>query len=448
MTLNEIVRACRGSFGYPSEITINKITADLEKVQKGDVFISLDEDENNAADAFSKGAVAVVCKKPVKDVRCIIVDDTRAALLQIAGFYRRTFPVKLFAITGSVGKTTVTQMLGEILALDGETLSTKENKHNEIGLPTTLFELCESHKNAVVEMGLSAENGISSLSTAARPDVCVITNIGCSHLENYLSLEGILKAKLRILDGADYNAPLVVNKDDKMLSTLDFMGMRKIITYSLKDKSADFYADAVKTVDERLYFNVNYPDGKCSVALNCMGNHNVSNALCAFATAYSQGIDTAKIIEGLAKYTPDNFRQQFVKTKSCRVLADFSNFSPEAVKAAAEIVKNCRTGEGGRRIAVLSDMTNLGKKSPSLHKSVGESLEKSKIDLLFCIDERAEGYIQGAVKKGLPEENARLFSDKEELKKALRETVRPQDVVLLKCRREYTPFEILEELDR
>ena len=368
--------------------------------------------------------------------------------MQIAGFYRRKFPVKLFAITGSVGKTTVTQMLREILSLDGETLSTKENHHNEIGLPTTLFELCENHKNAVVEMGLSATNGISALSTVAQPDVCVITNIGYSHYENYQSHEGILKAKLKVLDGAPYDAPLVVNKDDKILATLDFFGTRKIITYSTKDKSADFYADSVKTVDEKLSFKVNYPDGKCEVNLNCMGYHNVSNALCAFATAYSQGIEVSRIISGLLKYTPDNFRQQFINTKSCRVLADLSNFSPEAVKASAEIIKNCQTGEGGRRIAVLSDMTSLGKKSQSLHKSVGESLEKSNIDLLFCIDERADGYIQGAVKKGLPEENARLFSDKEELKKALKETVKPQDVVLLKCRREYTPFEILEELDR
>ena len=146
--------------------------------------------------------------------------------------------------------------------------------------------------------------------------------------------------------------------------------------------------------------------------------------------------------------TPFVLLQQFIKTKSCRVLAALSNFSPEAVKASAEIIKNCKTGENGRRIAVLSDMTSLGKKSQSLHKSVGESLEKSNIDLLFCIDERAEGYIQGAVKKGLSEQNARLFSDKEELKKALKKTVRPEDVVLLKCRREYTPFEILEELDK
>ncbi|MBE6836662.1 MAG: UDP-N-acetylmuramoyl-tripeptide--D-alanyl-D-alanine ligase [Ruminococcus sp.] len=448
MTLNEIVRACRGSFGYPAEIEINKITADLERVTDGDVFISLEENESDSVTAFSKGAVAVVCTKPVKDVKCIIVDDTRTALLQIAGFYRRKFPVKLFAITGSVGKTTVTQMLREILSLDGETLSTKENHHNEIGLPTTLFELCENHKNAVVEMGLSATNGISALSTVAQPDVCVITNIGYSHYENYQSHEGILKAKLKVLDGAPYDAPLVVNKDDKILATLDFFGTRKIITYSTKDKSADFYADSVKTVDEKLSFKVNYPDGKCEVNLNCMGYHNVSNALCAFATAYSQGIEVSRIISGLLKYTPDNFRQQFINTKSCRVLADLSNFSPEAVKASAEIIKNCQTGEGGRRIAVLSDMTSLGKKSQSLHKSVGESLEKSNIDLLFCIDERADGYIQGAVKKGLPEENARLFSDKEELKKALKETVKPQDVVLLKCRREYTPFEILEELDR
>lgn len=452
MTLNEIVRACRGSFGYPGDNEINGISSDSRRICKGDVFIALKgenfDGHDFAAEAVENGAVAVVCERPVANVRCIIVDSTRQALLEIAAFYRRRFPVKLAAVTGSVGKTTVTEMLGNILSLSGKTLKTKENQHNEIGLPNTLFRLDDECENAVVEMGITASKGISNLSLAAQPDLCVITGIGHAHFESYNSLEGILKAKLEVLDGASYSAPLVLNSDDKLLSGVDFMGGRKILRYAVKDKTADVRADSIKTENERLTFGINFPDGRISVTLGCMGVHNVYNALAAATAAYEMGADLEKIKSGLESYLPDGYRQQFVQTKRCRVLTDLGNFSPEAVRAAADIIKNCRTGEGGRRIAVLSDMTSLGKKSASLHKLVGENLEKSNIDLLFCIDERAEGYITGAEKKGLASENARLFSSKEELAKALMETVRSQDVVLLKCRREYTPLEILKELDR
>ena len=452
MTLNEIVRACRGSFGYPADVEIKGISTDSRTVKADEVFIALKgenfDGHDFAAQAAEKGAAAVICQRPVQGARCIIVDSTKQALLEIAALYRKKFSVRLAAVTGSVGKTTVTEMLWKILSLEGKTLKTEENRHNEIGLPVTLFRLDSSYKNAVVEMGITQSKGISALSAAAAPDVCVITNIGHAHFEGYNSLEGILKAKMEILDGASCAAPLILNGDDKMLSTVDLMGMREVLSYSVKDKSAPFHAESVKTVDERLEFNIVYPRGKMPVRLNCMGTHNVSNALAAFAAAYAMGAEPEKIREGLESYTPDGYRQQFINTKACRVLADLGNFSPQAVKAAAEIIKNCKTGEKGRRIAVLSDMTALGKKSASLHKTIGEALEKCGIDLLYCIDERAGGYIIGATKKGLPEQNARLFSSKEELAKALKETVRAEDVVLLKCRKEYAPFEILKELDR
>lgn len=452
MTLNEIVRACRGSFGYPADIEITEISADTRTIRPGSVFIALKGERYDgndfALEAMEKGAYAVICERPIPGAKCIIVDDIRLSMLLLAESYRRSFPVRLAAVTGSVGKTTVTNMLGNILSLEGKTLVTEENRHDETGMPLTLFKLDASFKNAVVEMGITPKSGVSALSVAAAPDIAVITNIGYSHFESYGSLENILKAKMEILDGADYSSPLVLNFDDKLLSGVTPRGERRVVFYSVKDRKADVFADSIKTENEKVSFNINYNGEKFHVTLNCMGKHNVSNALGAFAAAVTMGVSSENAVKGIEMYVPDGYRQQFVKTKSCRVLTDLSNFSPEAVKAAVDIIKNCEVGEGGRRIAVLADMPALGKKSSALHRSVGESLEKSGIDILYCIDSHAEGYIQGAVKKGHDENNARLFDSSKELAKALEETVRPEDVVLLKCRREYTPLEILAELDK
>ena len=452
MTLSEIVRVSRGSFGFPAEMEISEISADTRTIKPGAVFIALKGEKYDGADfakeAMGKGAAAVICDRPLAGIKCIIVDDIRLSMLLLAEKYRASFPVKLAAVTGSVGKSTVTDMLKNILSLVGKTLVTEENRHDEKGMALTLFKLDESYQNAVVEMGLTAERGISSLSVAAAPDVAVITSIGYSHFESYGSLEGILKAKLEILDGASYACPLILNMDDKMLCQVTPRGERKVVFYSLRDKSADVYADSIKTENERTSFNINYGGEKYPVALCCMGRHNVSNALAAFAAAVTMGVMAGDAISGIESYQPHGYRQQFIKTKSCRVLTDLGNFSPEAIKAALDILKSCSVGEGGRRIAVLADMPSLGKKSAALHKTVGETLEKSGVDILYCIDERAEGYIQGAVKKGLDEKNARLFSSSGELAKTLKQTVNENDIVLLKCRREYTPLEILAELDR
>lgn len=448
MTLQEIVRACGGSFGYPSDMETAGICADVGEVKKGSVFIALKDGDDLAVQAVEKGAEAVICERPIAGVRCVIVDSVRHALLALAAYYRKSFPVKLIAVTGSVGKTSVTEMLHNILELSGESIKTEDNCHDETGLSLTLLRLEKQHKTAAVEMGLTAERGISALSAAAQPDAAVITNIGHAHLENYGSQENILKAKLAVLDGAAADAPLILNMDDKLLAGIELHSARKVVYYSMKDKKADVWADSIRTEDERVSFNINYQNERIPVRLNCMGDHNVGNALAAFAAAAAVGIDPEQAKKGLERYVPDGFRQQFIKTAGCRVLADLGNFSPEAVRAAVSIVNKCKTRSGGRRIAVLSDMPSLGKKSAALHRSVGESLERSGIDMLLCIDDRAAGYIQGAVKKGLPEDQARLFSSPEELCAFLKDNVRPEDVVLLKCRREYSPFSMLEALGK
>ena len=224
LTLYEIIKAVEGSYGYPSTEIISSVSTDTRKITKGCVFIALRGDKFDGHDfakqAMELGATAVITERPVEGARCIIVDNTKKALADLAGYYRSRFSPVLVGITGSVGKTTTKEMTALVLSGKYMTLKTEGNFNNEIGLPHTLLKLCSEHEAAVIEMGMSDFGEISLLSQISRPTIAVITNIGYSHIENLGSREGILKAKLEILDGTSHDAPLILNGDDDMLSKL------------------------------------------------------------------------------------------------------------------------------------------------------------------------------------------------------------------------------------
>ena len=202
-------------------VVIQNLT-DTRTIKPGSLFIALKgenfDGHNFAAKAMELGAEAVVTERPVEGARCMIVDSTARALLDIAGYYRSKFDVKVVGVTGSVGKTTTKDMIALVVAQKYKTLKTQGNHNNEIGMPQTLFGLDSSYEAAVIEMGMSHQGEISRMSMSCQPDVAVITNIGISHIENLGTQENILKAKLEILDGAAYDAPLILCRDDKLLA--------------------------------------------------------------------------------------------------------------------------------------------------------------------------------------------------------------------------------------
>ena len=173
---------------------------------KGSLFVAIKGERFDGHDfipkAFELGAAAVISHKNISgEGPVLLVKDTRRALLELGGWYRRRFPVKVVSVTGSVGKTSTKEMVDAVLSARFKTLKTEGNLNNEIGLPKTLFRLDQSYQAAVIEMGMSGFGEISRLSKAAQGDLGIITNIGVSHIENLGSRENILKAKLEILDG-------------------------------------------------------------------------------------------------------------------------------------------------------------------------------------------------------------------------------------------------------
>lgn len=446
LLLSEIVTAVQGSFGYPGDIEVTSISTDTRTIEKGSVFVALKgknfDGHDYAKKAMELGAVAVVTERAIDDAKCIIVDSTQTALLDIAGYYRDKFDIKLVGITGSVGKTTTKEFVSLVMSKKFKTLKTQKNFNNEIGLPMTLFNLSNEHEAAVIEMGMSNSGEISRLSLTAKPNICVITNIGFSHIENLGSQENILKAKLEILDGADETAPLIVSKDDKLLKDVQVRESRKLIFYSICDSSADVYATDIKTVGDRIEFNINCDGLVHKAVINCLGEHNVKNALAAFCVGREYNIDPRVMVQAIGEFAPDGIRQNITDINGVKIIADCYNSSPDSAKSAIRTLSQVENK--GKKIAVLGDMLELGKMSKELHRSVGEAVCENGIDILLCIGKFSEFYIKGAVKKGFNEKNTKIFTLKSELAEYLKNIMAKGDTVLFKASRGMKFEEIIE----
>ena len=448
LLLSEIVTAVRGSFGYPSNIEVSSISTDTRTIEKGAVFVALKgknfDGHDYAAKAMELGAVAVITERAVDGAECIIVDSAQSALLDIAGYYRDKFDIKLVGITGSVGKTTTKEFVSLVMSKKFRTLKTQKNFNNEIGLPMTLFNLTSEYEAAVIEMGMSNLGEISRLSLTSKPNLCVITNIGFSHIENLGSQENILKAKMEILDGADENAPLILSKDDKFLRSVEVRAERKKIFYSVTDSSANVYASDIETKSDKIEFNIN-SDGKTYKAvINCLGEHNVKNALAAFCVGREYNISPDDIIEAIGEFVPDGIRQKTSEVNGIKIIADCYNSSPDSAKSAIHTLSQIDTK--GKKIAVLGDMLELGKMSKELHKSVGEAVCDENIDLLLCFGGMSEYYVKGALKKGFDKNNAKIFASKEDVAEYLKTTMKKGDAVLFKASRGMKFEEIIEKI--
>lgn len=435
--LYEIVEAVRGSFGYPADTDVTQVSTDTRTIQQGAVFVCIKgerfDGHDFAAQAIEKGAVAAVAERPIDGVKCIIVDNTLKALGDIARYYRQRFgELRLVGVTGSVGKTSTKEMISLVLSEKYDTLKTQGSLNNEIGLPQTLFGLAHNTEAAVIEMGMSHSGEISRLSGIALPKLCVITNIGTAHIGNLGSKENILKAKMEILDGADYDAPLVVCSDDKLLAEVPVRPGRRKITYSLSDKNADVYASDISKDEYGSEFTVNYGGQSIRARINVGGSHNILNALCAFAVGLYYDVEPQKMAEAIAKFSTDGVRQNRVEKDGISFILDCFNASPEAMKASLEVFGDCKAQ--GRKIAVLADMLELGKQSKSYHKAVGEKFASVGADMLVCYGEEAAQYAAGAVKKGYPEEKCFCFAQEEQqaMKEFLKKEIKSGDLVLFK----------------
>lgn len=428
-----------------SDCEISDICTDTRSLTKGCLFIAIKGERFDAHDfvpkAIEQGAVMCVTEREIPDCPCMVVDDCREAFLKIAYYYRMKFSIKLVGVTGSVGKTTTKEMISLVMSGKYNTLKTQGNLNNEIGLPKTLLNLDSGYEAAVIEMGMSHFGEIHRLSCTASPDIAVITNIGFSHIENLKSQEGILKAKLEILDGMTDNSPLVTNADDKLLCTLKSELERPVYTFGTDNPESDYRAVNISEHDGITEFDIVYKSGSVHIILTAVGKHNVLNAVTAFAVGKLCGIDDNIIASAFSEFVPDSLRQNISEKKGQTVITDCYNASPDSMRASLGVLANLRTD--GRKIAVLGDMLELGEMSEELHRKVGEMVVSANPDMLFCYGEQSKNIAHEAEKSGIKTYHS---NDKNKLAEAVSDYVQAGDAVLFKASRGMKLEEIINRV--
>ena len=415
----------------PLEAEITAVSTDTRALPAGCLFLALRGKKFDGHDfvqqAIAAGAVAAVTDTPIADCPCLVTADTGQALLDIASLYRSKFDIPVIGITGSVGKTTTKELTACVIGKHCPTLRTEANLNNEIGMPKTLLGLTKEHGAAVLEMGMNHFGEISRMSRSAKPTIAIITNIGFSHVEHLGSQEGILQAKLEMLEGMAADAPLITSADDKLLAPLKETLSRPVYTFSTEGNPADVWAEDIKEENGVTTFTVCTGEKRLLAVLPAVGAHNVKNALAAYLAGVLIGMPDQEILCGLAEYRPTGNRQNILEKNGQTVIADCYNASPDSMRAALGVLEHLPCA--GKRIAVLGDMLELGEMSETLHAEVGKMAAAANIDRLFCYGKEAETI---AAHAGTVHE---IFTtcDAQALITKLRETAKEGDAVLFKA---------------
>lgn len=377
----------------------------------------------------------------------IKVENTLEALYKIASYKRSLYNIPVIAITGSVGKTSTKDIVANVVSQKYKTLKTIGNLNNNIGMPFTILKL-QDEEAMVLEMGMNHAGEISLLSKIAKPTICIITNIGTSHIGNLGSRENILKAKLEILDGSQ-NPNIIINNDDDLLNKWNNNNLNNgnkpshnVITYGIKEKS-DFNATAIELKSDNSTFECELNNEKAKINVPVAGEHFILNSLCAICVGKELNIETSAIIKGIESFELTKKRNDITKMDNdIQVINAAYNASPEAMEAS---IKALGKYEGNRKIAVLGDMLELGDFSEELHRKIGKEAYKNKIDILICSGKLAKYTAIEAKESGMNEENIYYLEEKEQIYELLQKIVKPKDVILFKASNLMKFYEIAEK---
>lgn len=431
LKLSEIAKACCGTFNRECEIS--GICIDTRKITKGCLFICIKGERFDAhqfaQQALDNGAAAVMIHSNMEPDGCYVkVENTSQALLTLGGYYRSKFDIPVVALTGSVGKTTTKEFTYLVVNSKYNAVKTLGNLNNEIGLPQMLFQIDSKTEAAVIEMGMNHFGEISRLANAAKPTVGLITNIGVSHIENLGSRQGILTAKLELLQGLKKGAPLVLNGDNDLLSTVKSDDYN-VVFYGIENQ-CDFTASDISEESGSTSFAVNYFGKVQKITIPTIGIHNVYNALAAFAVGYFLNIEPDRAANALSKYAPEGMRQKCINIAGIISIEDCYNASPDSMSAALKTLANTKAE---KKIAVLADMLELGDYSRQAHIDVGKMAAENSIDILLTFGEMGRYISDSAKKAGL--EKSYHFDSKEELADKLTEIAKAGDAVIFKASR-------------
>ena len=431
ITLREAAQWCGGRVEEKyADRTFFGASNDSRKIQPGELFVVL-KGERDGHDyipaAMERGAAAVLGSRQVGDYPMILVEDTRKALGDIARQERLRLNMKVIAVTGSVGKSTTKEMIACVLDGTYRVGKTPANHNNDIGMPMALLAMPEDTEVAVLEMGMNHFREIAYLASIGRPDVAVITNIGTMHIEHLGSMQGILQAKLEILEGMQENGRIILNGDDQLLWNRHKLYPVHTRYFGIQNPECDVLGSDISQQDGILSFQVHSGSLTFPAELALEGEHYVPDALAAISVGLEMGVDAAKIQERLSRFRNMAGRQEILEIRGCTVIKDCYNAGPESMAAALNVLGH----KPGRHIAVLGDMLELGVCTQAEHYRIGR-IAAEKADVLMAYGPNAPRVIGGAITGGMNDRCAKAYDDQKKLAEALGRIARPGDVILVK----------------
>ncbi len=424
MTVKDIIKICNGKLLCGDEnIVCENFSKDTRTIHTGDVYVGIKGDNFDGnlfyKDAIKNGAsVCILDNEDVVDEKfgtIIIVNDSILALGALASYKRDLYDIPVIAVTGSVGKTSVKDMIHEVLKMKYNVLCTKENFNNNIGVPLTILGL-KNHDALIVEMGMNHMGELSYLTKIAKPTMAIITNIGTAHIGNLGSRENILKAKLEVLDGMN-GGKLFINNDNDMLQKVQY---DNLVTVGIENKS-DFMATNIKEDAFSSQFKINNDDIKLNVGSNAF----IYNALFAYAVGESLNVPKNNIEIALKSFKLSPHRLEKFETKKYTIIDDTYNASLDSVKNSLGLLSKIL----GRKVFIFADILEADGFTKEIHEDVAESIIENKIDVTICVGNQSK-YTYEKLKTNNIE--TYYFENNNDLINNLNSILKEKDTILIK----------------
>ena len=430
-------------------VALRNAEFDSRLIESGDLFVPLKgarDGHDFIATAFAQGAVATLSERPVAEGPYILVDDVLKAFQCLAKYYLEKMQVDVLAVTGSNGKTTTKDMLAQLLATSYKTYKTQGNYNNEIGLPYTVLHMPEETEKLVLEMGQDHLGDIHLLSELAKPKTAIVTLVGEAHLEFFGSRAEIAQGKMQIADGLKKDGLLIVPAD-KIVN--EFLPADcKLVRFG---PDADIFLTRLEERKDSLSFECNFLEQR--IDLPVTGKYNATNAMIAAYAALQEGVSEVAIAQAFSELELTRNRTEWKKAANgADILSDVYNANPTAMRLILETFSTIPANPGGRKLAVLADMKELGADSKSMHGSMITSLNPEIVTDLFLYGQDMEAlydyakeiYPPGKVHYFIKNDEKDQF---EQLTKAVREKLTPADQILLKGSNSMNLAKLVEDLE-
>jgi UDP-N-acetylmuramoyl-tripeptide--D-alanyl-D-alanine ligase len=442
-TLDAFLTATGGRLEGGGKVEVNGISIDSRTLEPGDAFFAISGDRLDGHDfvaaALEKGAaLAVIAEERLGEIKArplIVVPDVLAALKALAKAARARSAAKIIAVTGSVGKTGTKEALKAALGPSGETHVSQASYNNHWGVPLSLARMPGSARYGVFEVGMNHAGEIRPLSKLIRPHVAIITTVEPVHLAHFESIDKIAGAKAEVFEGFEPGATAILNCDNNYFSYLSatavVFGAETIIGFG-SNRYAEARLEKVSLQSDCSTATADILGQKVTFKIGAPGRHLVENALAVLAAVKVVGADLARAALALASWSAPTGRGQRHVFRTPRgpvtVIDESYNANPASMRAAIATLGGTEIAAGGRRIAVLGDMLELGPEERNLHAGLARPIAEAKLDLVFTVGNRMTN-LRDALERSLRAGHADSAGEMEEM---LLDEVRPGDVVMIK----------------